>query len=61
VEIFQKYGYDTLNEVCKLNAPQLMKMGVNQMDTEKILENVGVLRQTLQSKNEKQQEPVCLC
>jgi hypothetical protein len=48
VEVFQKFGYNTLNQVCKLNAQQLLKMGVTQTDMEKIMENVSVLRQTLQ-------------
>lgn len=47
-EIFKKFGFDTLNEVCKLDTLQLLKMGVTQIDIEKIMENVSVLRQTLQ-------------
>lgn len=49
VETFKTYGYDTLNDICKLNGQQLLKMGVTKMDTEKILENVSVLRQTIQA------------
>ena len=50
-EIFKKFGYETLNEVCKLDPAQLTKMGVNPIDSEKIMENVSVLRQTLQVSN----------
>ncbi|CAF1018849.1 unnamed protein product [Brachionus calyciflorus] len=50
-EIFKKFGFDTLNEVCKLDHVQLSKMGVNPIDSEKIMENVAVLRQTLQVSN----------
>ena len=51
VEIFKRYGYDTLNDICKLDMTQLIKMGVMQVDCEKIIENVSVLRQTLQANN----------
>jgi hypothetical protein len=51
VETFKLCGYDTLADVCKLNAQQLIKMGISQMDTEKILENVSVIRQTMQANN----------
>ena len=47
-ERFHKYGFDTLNEVCKLSRDHLMSMGVMPMDMEKILENVSILKQTLQ-------------
>lgn len=48
-DIFKKFGYDTLNDVCRLEEHQLIKMGVAQLDIEKIIENVSVLRQTLQA------------
>jgi hypothetical protein len=47
VEVFKRYGYDTLNDVCKLESNQLAQMGVTNSDNEKIMENVSVLRQTL--------------
>ncbi|RNA04862.1 transcription factor 20-like [Brachionus plicatilis] len=47
-EIFKKFGVDNLNEVCKLDPIQLSNMGVNSADSEKIMENIFVLRQTLQ-------------
>lgn len=45
---FHKCGFDTLTEVCKLTVERLQAMGINPIDTDKILENVFVLRQTLQ-------------
>ena len=47
VEVFKRYGYDTLTDVCKLESHQLAQMGVTNSDNEKIMENVSVLRQTL--------------
>ena len=47
VEVFKRYGFETLNDVCKLESHQLTQMGVNNLDNEKIMENVSVLRQTL--------------
>ncbi len=49
VDVFQEFGYKNLNDVCNLNAQQLLKMGVTRMDTEKIMENVSVLKQTMQA------------
>jgi hypothetical protein len=46
VEVFKRSGIDTMHEVCKLDMYSLMKMGVSQLDGEKIMENVSVLRQT---------------
>jgi hypothetical protein len=48
VEVFQEFGYNNLNDVCNLNAQQLLKMGVSIPDTEKIIDNVSVLKQTMQ-------------
>jgi hypothetical protein len=48
VDVFKRYGFDTLHDICKLDVTQLMKMGVMQIDCEKIMENVSVLKQTLQ-------------
>ena len=50
VEVFKRYGYDTLSDVCKLEAHQLAKMGVTHFDNEKIMEEVSVLRQTLKGR-----------
>ncbi len=47
VEVFKRYGYDTLSDVCKLESNMLAQMGVTNSDNEKIMENVSVLRQTL--------------
>lgn len=47
-EIFKKFGIDNLNEVCKLDPIQLTNMGINSIDSDKIMENIFVLRQTLQ-------------
>jgi hypothetical protein len=47
-DTFRKFGYEKLNDVCRLDKLQLMKMGVAQMDIDKIIENVSVLQQTLQ-------------
>ena len=49
VEVFQEFGYNNLNEICNLNSQQLAKMGVARIDMEKILENVSVLKQTMQA------------
>jgi hypothetical protein len=47
MEVFRRNGIDTLHDVCsKLDVHSLMKMGVIQIDCEKILEQVSVLRQT---------------
>ena len=49
VEVFKRYGYATLQDVCKLESHQLAQMGVTNSDNEKIMENVSVLRQTLKA------------
>ncbi len=40
--------YFCLFKICNLNAQQLLKMGVSLTDTEKIIDNVSVLKQTMQ-------------
>lgn len=47
-DLFKRNGFETLNDVCKLDTNQLLTMGVSQLDSEKIMENVSVLRQTIQ-------------
>jgi hypothetical protein len=49
VEVFQEFGYNNLNEICNLSSQQLLKMGVTRNDMEKIMENVSVLKQTMQA------------
>ena len=53
VEVFKRNGYETFDQVCGLEATALLKMGVAQIDCEKIMENVSVLRQTLKGKQNK--------
>ncbi len=45
-EVFKQLGCESLNDVFRLDPSLLLKMGVTQLDCEKIMENVSVLRQT---------------
>ncbi len=45
--ILESYGYDTLQKVCQLNAQYLMHMGVPQLDCERIIQNLSILKSSI--------------
>ncbi|XP_060568425.1 uncharacterized protein LOC132727031, partial [Ruditapes philippinarum] len=43
---FERYGYRTLQTVCQMQLPQLLSIGIPQKESEIILQNVQILRQS---------------